>query len=112
MARIVVPEAVVKDSSPTVESFDWRRLKVIWNDSTWDAVNLSMDRSFVRTRTCFACGPWLGKLFPQTIGARVKATKQDMFFFGAPAGDDRFSEARLPVWGDRPGAVYVRYSGE
>jgi glycine/D-amino acid oxidase-like deaminating enzyme len=30
----------------------------------------------------------------------VKVTKQDMFFFGPPAGDDRFSESRLPVWGD------------
>jgi sarcosine oxidase len=52
----------------------------------------------------FACGPWLGALFPQTIGNRIRPTKQDVFFFGTPAGDDRFSEAKLPVWaehGDR-----------
>jgi glycine/D-amino acid oxidase-like deaminating enzyme len=48
----------------------------------------------------FACGPWLGKLFPETIGNRVRATKQDVFFFGAPAGDERFSESKLPVWAD------------
>jgi glycine/D-amino acid oxidase-like deaminating enzyme len=51
----------------------------------------------------FACGPWLGKLFPATIGDRVHATKQDVFFFGAPAGDDRFSDAHLPVWADHRG---------
>jgi sarcosine oxidase len=48
----------------------------------------------------FACGPWLGKLFPDTIGNLVRATKQDVFFFGTPAGDERFSEANLPVWAD------------
>jgi glycine/D-amino acid oxidase-like deaminating enzyme len=48
----------------------------------------------------FACGPWLGKLFPQTIGDLIRPTKQDVFFFGTPAGDARFSDAHLPVWAD------------
>jgi sarcosine oxidase len=48
----------------------------------------------------FACGPWLGKLFPQTIGDLIQPTKQDIFFFGPPPGDTRFSDAHLPVWGD------------
>ena len=48
----------------------------------------------------FACGPWLGKLFPQTIGDLIQPTKQDIFFFGTPAGDDRFTDRHLPVWGD------------
>ena len=48
----------------------------------------------------FACGPWLGTLFPQTVGNLVKSTKQDVFFFGSPAGDRRFTDARLPVWAD------------
>ena len=48
----------------------------------------------------FACGPWLGKLFPQTIGGRIRSTKQDVFFFGTPAGNDSFAEKNLPVWAD------------
>jgi len=48
----------------------------------------------------FACGPWLGKLFPETIGDRVHATRQDVFFFGTPAGNQDFSEKNLPVWAD------------
>jgi glycine/D-amino acid oxidase-like deaminating enzyme len=48
----------------------------------------------------FACGPWLGKLFPETVGDFIRATKQDIFFFGPPAGNSRFTDARLPVWGD------------
>jgi sarcosine oxidase len=55
----------------------------------------------------FACGPWLGKLFPQTIGDLVKPTKQDVFFFGTPSGDDRFSDTHLPVWADHRG--HFRY---
>lgn len=51
----------------------------------------------------FACGPWLGKLFPKAVGDLVSPTKQDIFFFGAPAGDDRFSEKYLPVWADHRG---------
>src|ERR1700722_10461773 len=48
----------------------------------------------------FACGPWLGKLFPQTIGNLIRPTKQDVFFFGTPAGDARFTDSHLPVWAD------------
>jgi glycine/D-amino acid oxidase-like deaminating enzyme len=52
----------------------------------------------------FACGPWLGKLFPETMGKLIRPTRQEVFFFGTPAGDERFSEDALPVWidnGDR-----------
>jgi len=48
----------------------------------------------------FACGAWLGKLFPDTLGELLRPTKQDIFFFGTPAGDSRFTDAQLPVWGD------------
>jgi glycine/D-amino acid oxidase-like deaminating enzyme len=48
----------------------------------------------------FACGPWLGRLFPVTLGKIIQPTKQDIFFFGTPSGDSRFSDAQLPVWGD------------
>jgi sarcosine oxidase len=48
----------------------------------------------------FACGPWLGKLFPGALGRLIRPTKQDIFFFGPPAGDSRFTDAQLPVWGD------------
>jgi glycine/D-amino acid oxidase-like deaminating enzyme len=49
----------------------------------------------------FACGPWLGKLFPKTIGDLIRPTKQDIFFFGPPARHaDYFTDAHMPVWGD------------
>ncbi len=48
----------------------------------------------------FACGPWLGKLLPDVLGHRIRATRQEVFFFGTPAGDSRFLEGSLPVWID------------
>ena len=48
----------------------------------------------------FACGPWLGTLFPDVIGKRVTPTRQDVFYFGTPSGDTRFSDNELPVWVD------------
>jgi glycine/D-amino acid oxidase-like deaminating enzyme len=46
----------------------------------------------------FACGPWLGELFPEVIGERIRSTRQEVYFFGTPAGDPRFQEGGLPVW--------------
>jgi glycine/D-amino acid oxidase-like deaminating enzyme len=48
----------------------------------------------------FACGPWLGKLFPDVLGERIQPTRQEVFFFGTAAGDARFLEDQLPVWID------------
>lgn len=48
----------------------------------------------------FACGPWLGPLFPGVVGDRVSPTRQEVYYFGTPAGDARFSDPALPVWLD------------
>jgi len=64
------------------------------------SVELSDGSKLVADKYVFACGPWLGKLFPRTIGKLVRATRQELFFFGPPAGDERFSEGNLPVWAD------------
>jgi glycine/D-amino acid oxidase-like deaminating enzyme len=48
----------------------------------------------------YACGPWLGRLFADVIGTRVASTRQEVLYFGTPAGDRRFEEGSLPVWAD------------
>jgi sarcosine oxidase len=65
-----------------------------------DGLRLGDGSRLVADGYVFACGPWLGKLFAETIGDLVRPTKQDVFFFETPPGDDRFSDARLPVWAD------------
>lgn len=46
----------------------------------------------------FACGAWLGKIFPAILGSRIFPSRQEVFFFGVPAGDARFLPAALPTW--------------
>ncbi|MEA2338229.1 MAG: hypothetical protein QOE82_2236 [Thermoanaerobaculia bacterium] len=48
----------------------------------------------------FACGPWLGKLFPHVIGDNVRPTRQEVYYFGTPAGSQRYLPANLPIWID------------
>ena len=45
----------------------------------------------------FACGPWMGRLFPRVIGERIFATRQEVFYFGVPRGEIRFAPPAMPV---------------
>jgi len=57
-------------------------------------------------RIVFACGAWLGKLFPEILGPRIFPTRQEVFFFGTPAGDIRFASPALPTWLFQDDQVY------
>lgn len=46
----------------------------------------------------FACGSWLGKVFPELLGPRIFPTRQEVFFFAPPPGDTRFAPPTLPTW--------------
>ncbi|MDT7603226.1 MAG: hypothetical protein QOF61_1223, partial [Acidobacteriota bacterium] len=54
----------------------------------------------------FACGAWLPKLFPDVLGERIPPTRQEVFYFRAPAGDPRFRPPAMPVWVDFGAEVY------
>ncbi len=54
----------------------------------------------------FACGPWLGKVFPGVLGSQIFPSRQEVFFFGIPAGDARFAAPALPTWLFQEDLVY------
>ena len=54
----------------------------------------------------FASGPWLPRLFPDLLGPLLRATRQEVFFLGVPAGDRRFTPADLPAWIDFHAGAY------
>lgn len=60
--------------------------------TTTDGENISAGQ-FV-----FACGAWLGNVFPEVLGPRIFPSRQEVFFFGVPPGDRSFSVASLPTW--------------
>jgi len=54
----------------------------------------------------FACGPWLPKLFPELLAQRIFPTRQEVYFFGTPPGDDAFGVPAMPAWFHHPELVY------
>ncbi len=56
----------------------------------------SVAHPLLADRYVFACGPWLGQLFPDVVP--IASTRQEVFFFGTPAGD--VGHEALPVWAD------------
>lgn len=64
------------------------------------AIRISGGESIAADAFVFACGPWLGKVFPDLLGERIFVTRQDVLFYGIPPGDARFSPPRMPVWID------------
>ncbi|HEY6303771.1 MAG TPA: FAD-dependent oxidoreductase [Terriglobales bacterium] len=85
------------------EGGDYRQATVAAQDlesGQWKALTLSDGSTLAADRYVFACGPWLGKLFPRTVGPHFISTRQEVFFFGTPAGDPRYEEGNMPVWAD------------
>jgi glycine/D-amino acid oxidase-like deaminating enzyme len=68
--------------------------------ATLTELRLSSGERIPADRFVFAAGPWLPKLFPDVIGKRIEATRQEVFFFAPPAGDRRFAPGAMPGWAD------------
>ena len=66
------------------------------------AISLAGSATVQGDQFVFACGPWMRDVFPDVIGRRIVATRQEVFFFGTPGGSTRYDA--LPAWvhmGDR-----------
>jgi sarcosine oxidase len=63
-----------------------------------DSVKTAGGRTISAGAFVFACGPWLPKVFPVELGQRIFPTRQEVFFFGAPAGERRFTVPVMPCW--------------
>jgi sarcosine oxidase len=98
-------------AASAVQSSKARRTAGGLEDSLSQGLTLSDNSNLKTDIYVFACGPWLGKLFPKIIGNRIRPTKQDIFFFGSPAGDARFTDAHLPVWADHRDHFYYGIPG-
>lgn len=61
-------------------------------------VRLADGTRLVAASFVFACGAWLPELLPDQLANFIRVTRQEVFFFGVPPGDGRFSAGALPVW--------------
>ena len=71
-----------------------------------DSVQTTSGNEIVAERFVFACGPWLPKLFPELLQGLIHVTRQEVFFFGVPCGDESFNQGALPAWIDFNELVY------
>lgn len=66
------------------------------------SVKLSNGNTVQADLYVFACGAWLGKIFPDILGDIITCTRQEVYYFGVPYGKaEQFD--RLPVWVDLDG---------
>jgi sarcosine oxidase len=70
-----------------------------------DSISTNSGRRISAANYVFACGPWLPKIFPALLADRIHPTRQEVFFFGTPAGD-RFTAPALPTWIDFKDEAY------
>ncbi len=59
----------------------------------------------------FACGPWLKTMFADVLGEHLRISRQEMFYFGTPAGDKRYDAGAMPVWTDIGDEVWYGVPG-
>ncbi len=50
----------------------------------------------------FACGSWLGQLFPEVLSEVISCTKQEVFYFGVPKEHAQQYD-QMPAWVDLDG---------
>jgi glycine/D-amino acid oxidase-like deaminating enzyme len=53
----------------------------------------------------FACGPWMGQVFPEVLGDVITCTKQEAYYFGVPENESTQYD-NLPCWVDVDGSDY------
>jgi monomeric sarcosine oxidase len=71
-----------------------------------DSIQTVSGKRIDADRFVFACGPWLPKMFPELLGELIQVTRQEIVFFGVPAGDKSFNQGVLPAWIDFNDLVY------
>lgn len=63
-----------------------------------ESIKCGNGESIAAGQFVFACGSWLGKVFPEVLAQKIFPSRQEVFFFGVPAGDSRFAAPGLPTW--------------
>jgi monomeric sarcosine oxidase len=97
MARRAV-QAVVADAMKSGCEYRQAAAKAPTGKGRADAVELSDGSRMAAGAYVFACGPWLGKVFPNLLAERIFPSRQEVFFFGVPAGNARFAPPAMPTW--------------
>jgi len=97
MARRAVA-AVVEGAVKLGVEYCWAQILKPAGSGRQESVLTSQGERILAGEFVFACGAWLGKVFPEILGPRIFPSRQEVFFFGLPAGETRFTPPALPTW--------------
>lgn len=67
-----------------------------------EGIKLSNGTTLHADAYLFACGSWLGQLFPEVLGEVITCTKQEVFYFGVPENQSLMYD-QMPAWVDLDG---------
>ncbi len=99
---LAVNEAFIKEGGNFIQAL--ASPKIISSDKM-DSLSLSNGEKIIADAYLFACGPWLGQLFPKVFGEKIICSKQEVYYFGVPNGQSKVYDA-MPVWVDLDGSNY------
>ena len=74
-------------------------------------INFSDGSKLAADQYVFACGPWLKTMFPEVLDSLLNISRQEVFYFGTPAGDHRYDAGSMPVWTDLGQEVWYGIPG-
>jgi glycine/D-amino acid oxidase-like deaminating enzyme len=98
----VVNEAFIKEGGKYIQaSVTLRKISA----GKIENILLSTGEKIMSDTYLFACGAWLGQLFPEVLGKKIIATKQEAYYFGIPKDEAKVYDS-LPVWIDLDGHDY------
>ena len=109
MAREAVA-AVVEESVERGGKYHHAAIRAPQGKGHLDTIITSDGESIRADAYVFACGPWLGKVFPDLLEHRIFPTRQEVLFFGIPPGDRRLEPPQMPVWSTATQASVSRRS--
>ena len=98
-STMAVKEAFVKEGGSFINAF----VKPGSIGSTQlNNIELSTGEKLTADAFLFACGPWLGQLFPEFLSKKITCTKQEAYYFGVPQEQSAAFD-QLPAWIDLDG---------
>lgn len=91
-----VPEAFVRGGGSYINAYVQPNMI---KNGYLTSLALSDGSNFVANTYLFACGSWLGKLFPEVLGETITCTKQEAYYLGVPASHTQLFD-QMPAWID------------
>jgi glycine/D-amino acid oxidase-like deaminating enzyme len=93
-----VQHAFIKEGGTYIQS----HVNPVSTNQTIDTILLSNGNKLSGDAYLFACGAWMGELFPGVLKNIVTCTRQEVYYFGTPPNDSSTFD-NLPVWVDVDG---------